>query len=172
MNIPHNNRDCITNLKVNEHLSCKFIQNKNYICAVILDSDLHLFYLEHHFDSSAPSKNYLKLKSDINSNKYSDYYSLGLYDIDTYNIKVICVKKSRTIKCRFFRINSGLNSQTLLGKVLHFNISNNFSEKSCYVSEFNSEYLLCCGIVDFIKCFRIDKNNFNTINEFKILLNF
>ena len=171
MNIPHNNRDCITDLKVNEHLSCKFIQGKNYICAAILDSDLHLIYLEHHFDSSEPSNNYLQLKSDINSSVYSNYYSLGLYDTNTYNIKVICGKKTKTIYCRFLRINSDLNSQTLLGKVLHFNISNDFSEKSCYVSEFNSEYLLCCGIVDFIKCFRIDKNDFNTNKVFKIAQN-
>ena len=171
MNIPHNNRDCITDLKVNEHLSCKFIQGKNYICAAILDSDLHLIYLEHHFDSSEPSNNYLQLKSDINSSVYSNYYSLGLYDTNTYNIKVICGKKTKTIYCRFLRINSDLNSQTLLGKVLHFNISNDFSEKSCYVSEFNSEYLLCCGIVDLIKCFRIDKNDFNTNKVFKIAQN-
>ena len=95
VNIPHNNRDCITDLKVNEHLSCKFIQGKNYICAAILDSDLHLIYLEHHFDSSEPSNNYLQLKSDINSNVYSNYYSLGLYDTNTYNIKVICGKKQK-----------------------------------------------------------------------------
>ena len=32
---------------------------------------------------------------------------------------------------------------------------NDFSEKDCCFSEFNNEYLFCCGIKDYIICYRI-----------------
>ena len=45
-----------------------------------------------------------------------------------------------------------------------------FSEKNCYCSQFNLEYLFCCGIIDYIKCFRINTTNYQVIKEFNIQL--
>ena len=45
---------------------------------------------------------------------------------------------------------------------------NDFSEKDCCFSEFNNEYLFCCGIKDFIICYRLDKINYNIIKNFTI----
>ena len=44
-----------------------------------------------------------------------------------------------------------------------------FSKNNCKLTEFNSEYLFCCGDMNYIKCFRID-NDFNLIKQFNILL--
>ena len=52
------------------------------------------------------------------------------------------------------KINTNIN--------IDFN-SNYFSEKNCDSISLTSEYLFCCTILGFIKCFKINKTDYATI---------
>ena len=73
------------------------------------------------------------------------------------------------IHCNFFRttINYNKCSYTLLCNDITIT-SNIFNEKKCYFSQFNSEYLFCCLIAEYIKCYRINPNNYKIIKVFNI----
>jgi len=93
-----------------------------------------------------------------------------LYDTDINNIKIICRGTNNNIECSFFKIiieNDKSNISLIGNNSIVFTTSNDFSENNCYHSKFNNENLLCCGIIDYLKCYRVD-NNYNIIKEFKI----
>ena len=70
-------------------------------------------------------------------------------------------------KKNLININVG-QSEELEQKYLTFiSNSNTFSKEDCSFSEFNNEYLFCCGIRDFIICYRLD-NNYQIIRNFNI----
>ena len=54
--------------------------------------------------------------------------------------------------------------EQIVGQNLIFD-SKDFSEKDCFFTEFNNEYLFCCGIIEHIKCFRL-YHNLTIIKEF------
>ena len=66
--IHQNNRNYIDNFNINDNLSCKYIEGENFICAMIINSNLQIIFLEYHDDSS---NNDLKLISDTNSFIYT-----------------------------------------------------------------------------------------------------
>ena len=49
---------------------------------------------------------------------------------------------------------------------LNFTSIYNFNEKNCYLSNFNNEYLFCCAIIDYIKCYRI--SSYYIVKEFNL----
>ena len=109
------------------------------------------------------------------SNSLSDYNSIssfGLYDSSNNNIKIFCRKANNenTLRCKFFRItiNGDFEYELLGDENINFDVSNDFKERNCDFSEFNSEYLFCCGITGGIKCYKINTNNFQKIKEFTL----
>ena len=75
----------------------------------------------------------------------------------------------------FFRINNldddYIGNIEYLGQenLIFISESNDFSEKNCCFSEFNNEYLFCCGIKDYIICYRINKS-LSIIKQFNLLI--
>ena len=49
--IPQNNRNYIENFNINDNLSCKYIEGENFICAMIINSNLQIIFLKYHDDS-------------------------------------------------------------------------------------------------------------------------
>ena len=169
VSIPQNNRNSQVNIKVNDNLSCKFIEGEMFICAIIINPDkLHVIFLEYHIYSSDYSQNTLTSELNSNSYVYNNYKSLGLYNTDKNKIKLLCGIRTEIIKCRFFKIAKNLSKSKLRGNLLTFSAPNNLNEKSCYLSIFNSEYLFCCAITNYIKCYRINYDSYNITKEFKI----
>ena len=141
---------------INNKIICTFIQNEDYACGIIDNNILNIFCFKYHIDLSNLPENTLEIY--INSDTYTlrgeSISSFGLYDVDknNYNIKIICYKNNEIIKCKFFKITiNGQNSNyELLGdEKLVFSNSNDFTERNCYFTIINSEYLLCCAITNY-----------------------
>ena len=166
--IPQNNRDNIENLKLIDNLSCKFIEGDYYVCGMIINSNLQLNILKYHFDSDSSNKSFT-LISDIDSDVFNSLTSLGMYDTDKKNIKLLCAKKlNSTILCKFFIIINDNKLEMIEKDFLLLITTNNFNENNCYLSQFNSEYLFCCALSNFIQCNRINNDSYDIIKEFKI----
>ena len=109
---------------------------------------------------------------------YNSITSFGIFDIDKnkINTKLFCRKviDQYTIKCKFWQVyleSENCKSNILGNDDMILSTSGDFTEKNCYFSQFNSEYLFCCGIMDFIKCYKFNITNFHTIKEFNIKIN-
>ena len=166
--IPQNNRDNIENLKLIDSLSCKFIEGDYYVCGMIINSNLQINILKYHFDSDSSNKSFT-LISDIDSYVFNSLTSLGIYDTDKKNIKLLCAKKlNSTILCKFFIIINDNKLEMIEKDFLLLITTNNFNENNCYLSQFNSEYLFCCALSNFIQCNRINNDSYDIIKEFKI----
>ena len=159
----------ITNIK-NYKLICKFIESENFVCAIIIDSKLELYCLKHHINPSDSSQNSLTLYENTEPSSFDSISSFGLYDTDKNNIKLLCVQRREEIICIFIDI--AITDKSSYTKIeaqnLIFTPSNAFTEKNCYFSVFNNEYLICCVITDYIKCYRINSDDYQIIKEFKI----
>ena len=169
--------------KINEYnnldqkLSCKFIIDEFFICASIINFNLDIYCLKYHInpsDSSTDSLESFKYESGNNLNKYNSISSFGLYDTDKSDVKFLCRKEnSQNVKCNFlkiqFRAEPKKYSLFPLGdENLQFISSNDFREKNCCFSLFNSEYLFCCALKDRIQCYRINFNTHNIVKVFQI----
>ena len=151
---------------LDDRISCKLYENKNFIC-IIFHSRIEIRFLKYKSD------NVLKLESIVYLiQETSEYYSLfGIYDTIDSNIKLIYLKNSRTISCWIYQIelnNLEPSIYVLDSKNLVFPSSNHWTENNCYNLEFNSELLLCCAIINSIKCYRINSTTYKIIKEFNI----
>ena len=159
--------------RLSNKISCKFILGMDYVCAMLIDHELTLNYFRYNTYNDAPQHNTLSLFSEI-SISFSQYSikGTGLYDTRDSNIKIVCVyKNDENIQCNLYRIiieNEKINTYSLLSEDLYFLNSKDWSERDCYISEFNSEYLFCCGVTDYINCSRINITSFSMIKNFKI----
>ena len=164
----------LENIK-NYKFICTFIQNEDYTCGIIMGNKLTIYCLKYHINPINFQDNTLEVyaNSDENILKAVSTSAFGLYDVDknNYNIKIVCWKSYGNIKCKFFKITinaPNCNYELLGDDNLSFSNSNDFTERNCYFSIFNSEYLLCCAITNYIQCYRIYTDNYNMIKGFKI----
>ena len=137
-----------------QKVSCKYLGYKKFICAININDDIQIYIL-----------NYENNDVYYFSTGY-DTKELALYDTTiSLTTKILCRQdkgNDKKVICYFFRINNlddnrgnseyGQESLIFISKV------NDFSEKDCCFSEFNNEYLFCCGIKDYIICYRINEN--------------
>ena len=154
----------------NYKLICKFIEDENFVCAIIIDSTLELYCLKHHIiNPSDSSQNKLTLYNNTEPLSSGFISSFGLYDTNKNNIKLLCGQTREEIICIFIEISiTDKSSYTALGtQNMKLTTSNAFTEKNCYFSLFNNEFLFCCAITDYIKCYRINSNDYQIIKEFK-----
>ena len=152
-------------------MSCKFIEDNHFICGIIVGSKLDIYdFLIDNVDI------YIDIAETLLSVELFEYLScdsfssLGLYDTDKNNIKLLCRQRNQEINCYFIKITINEESSIeLIGdENIVFTTSNDFTEKNCYFSEFDNQYLFCCGIKDMIKCYIIKKDIYTILNEFKI----
>ena len=142
---------------INDQISCKFIENENYICAMII-----------YPDNSKQDSLTLNIQYELSNN----IVSFSLYDTGETNIKLLCEVEAQNtnITCKFFKINDSEGFAYLGDSNIVFQVTNNknFNEKNCSLSQFNNEYLFCCAIINFIKCFRINSNTHYIIKQFQL----
>ena len=149
---------------IDSKLSCKFIKNEEYLCAIINNNNnkLNLVFLIYHIDIGNTDVDNLDSLNSIDI--FGSYLSLGLYDTDINNIKILCKHHiNKTVEFQFFNISMKdvcHRDITFLGESLIY-YSDYFEEKNCYSSVFNSEYLFCCATQDNIICFRINTITYN-----------
>ena len=157
--------------KLNEKVSCKYIDNKSFVCAAIFDKNIYIIFLE--YDISKNNKKLSHKSSTLyNSN---DYINIALYDIKK-DIKIICKQKEGNdlnIYCNYLLIkidNSGKGNIQQRGEEFSFNSNeNDFSEKDCSFTIFNNELLFCCGLLNKISCARLNKD-LNLVKIFNIII--
>ena len=151
-----------------ERLSCKYIEREIFICAYIINSKLEAHCILYSSDST--QNDLIKYEYSIIINYIS---SVSLYDTDKYNIKILCRKKNEELFCKFSKIiineeAQGCSYEFFDSEDIFFQTASYFSEKNCYFTIFNNEYLFCCGITSYIHCYRIDINSYTIIKSFKI----
>ena len=143
---------------------------------MIINSKINIYCVKYQIDPNESLKDDLInfVRSVSNEFDYVDkeISSFGLYDTDKSEEKLLCAKSEQSVLCQFFKIkvNTGKNEcdlNFLARDKLNFITSNDFSEKNCYFSTFESEYLFCCAITDYIKCFKINSRS-DYISDFKI----
>ena len=159
---------------IDERLSCKLIENNDYICGIITEENLSINCFKYQiFNNSLDDS--LTLYRNTLGWSFSSISSFGIYDIDKNrtNIKLFCRQRinHNNLICEIYKFTCGV-SDCRVNFLNNISLSafDAFSEKNCYCSQFNLEYLFCCGIIDYIKCFRINTTNYQVIKEFNIQL--
>ena len=162
----------------NEQISCKFIKDYTYICAVSKSKNIIIYIFVNINDSiinKQVNKNY-KLVEQMQQHE-----NPILYDTSSSNYKVLCAKKilDNHINCLgIFILNINqinyenydiYNNLHLYSLYDTFQTSFSYKEDNCNFTEFNSEYLLCCSKSDRISCDR-RKKDFNLITNFYVNL--
>ena len=144
---------------ISDKLSCKFVEGNFFICLIFIDDMIDFHYIKFNKDST---EEHLKIIYSEPFETGISYFDLALYDTSERNLKFLCAKLEDRVHCIFFKVryNSENKNEYFKDKSLSFD-TNYFSQKNCDFTEFNSEYLFCCGDIDHIKCFRIDKKKYN-----------
>ena len=167
-------RVCIDlNININDNLSCKFIKGESYFCAIIADSYLKIYCLRYHIEPNNSKNDSLKLYQETKPFLNSSILDFSLYYTPEEGIKFLYIKKSLYIEYMFFSIVINYNDNIydygfISYEYKYFELSSFIIEKNCYFSQFNSEYLFCCALIDYITCRRINITSHLTIKEFNI----
>ena len=156
---------------INEQISCKYIRSYINICSFSKSGVIKIHILE--IINSSKNNKLVERYSNV-IQQMSNYENAILYDTSNSNYKILCAKaiKSKDIKClAIFLFNVIQNYH--YGQIKFYSIYNelqpyfSYQEDNCNLIKFNSEYLLCCGKMDKLSCYR-RKMNFNLITQFNI----
>ena len=127
--------------------------------------------MKYQINTADSSQDSLGFINSTNPLSYNSISSFGLYDTNKNDIKLLCKQTEQNINCFFFEIELKTNKLNPLNNDFSISTSsNNFTEKNCYLSSVNSEYLFCCAFKDYIKCFRINPDDHNIINKLIIIV--
>jgi len=159
---------------IDERISCKLIENNDYICGIITEENLSINCFKYQIFANSLDDS-LTLYRYTLSWTFGSVSSFGLYDIDKNktNTKLFCRQliDQNKIFCNIIKFTCGaIDCTPNFLNSFSFFIYGDFSEKNCYCSQFNSEYLFCFGITDYIKCYRINSTDYSIIKEFNIQL--
>ena len=154
---------------IKDILTCKYIGGEDFICSMIADNKVKFIFLKYHINNQ-PYNSLTKYPLILFMEEVSNVL---LYDTSEANIKLICLEDSEYLECGFFYIANYAVSQNYIFKLIgnfyaNFDISNDFSENNCQLTEFNSEFLFCCAITDYILCYRIDVTVYNLIRKYQL----
>ena len=145
-------------------LSCKFIEGEEFICAKIEDDKIKIILLTFNIEETG----YFNI-FHVEEMNFEVLIDLALYDTSKNNIKYLCCYNGEKVDCLFLECGNIYTPYIQFFNEQKINFDYNFfSQINCDFSEFNSEYLFCCGYENYIRCFRLDLNYYNYINEFKL----
>ena len=166
---------------IDEQVSCKLIQDAIYICAFTENNNiklkiLSLIYLEN--GKNSPKD--FKVLTTTEVDNFSNNDNVILYDTINQNYKVLCAREiiNNSIKCIEieFSITYDTNDLTFtVNYIKYYDIINSyetsysFKEDNCNFTNYNSEYLICCGITDSIVC-DIRDIDFSLLNSFSLAI--
>ena len=159
-------------------ITCKFLKNAKYICAYILSNEIKISIIingKHRISSI--NLNFSK-QFEFNDGD-SDIGNLVLFDTDKEFYKILCAYRFETnySKCCVIYAKISWNSENK-SYIIENDIID-LKEKyetilrinhKCYITEFNSELLFCCGEGNIISCYRRDKNTLYIIDQFSLNL--
>ena len=152
------------------------------MCAFFIGNKTNVNIIAYkHIDDSRKGFEILKT---IELNEFLYYDNLILYNTQDENHKILCASKklNNEIKCCAIYVKAEYSpdskniDKSLYKKDLKINGPDSryhvslYKTHKCYFTEFNSEFLLCCGISNTIHCHRKNTINFESINEFLINL--
>ena len=154
---------------------CKTTINSCYVCAYLQDNKIKVSNIIHIYKDSNQKE--LKVIKTIEISGFVDYDNLILYDTENINYKILFVfnneKNIIHYSSIYINVLYDYESNNINDELDTVQIQNpldiTFERKSCYLSTFNSEFLLCYGEGKKIICHR-KYNNFNEIKEFSLSL--
>ena len=170
----------INDVDDDKQISCKLAKQSINICALSQNGQIKLKFIAHIFFSRSEKDIGLDEKYSMDISQLNNHENAIIYDTENSQYKIICANKKgeSNIECLaiYFDISSGLVS----GKMEYsFNVNiieiNDYQGSfkngldNCNFTRFNSEYLICCGKTNSIKCTR-RYWNFSLINDFTINL--
>ena len=170
----------INDVDDDKQISCKLAKQSINICALSQNGQIKLKFIAHIFFSRSEKDIGLDEKYSIDVPQFNNHENAIIYDTENSQYKIICANKKgeSNIECLavYFDISFGLVS----GK-MEYSFSVNIIEindyqgsftnslDNCNFTRFNSEYLICCGKTNSIKCTR-RYWNFSLINDFTLNL--
>ena len=167
----YSNHKLENNEDISEKISCKHLIMNGFICASIYKNKINIIFFYYNINNSYKTLTFIqKIPEDNDKN----FINLALYDTNDSTTKILCKQNEGIldINCVCFKIGIDRGNIVISKYTNQINIkssSNDFSEKDCSFSEFNDEYLFCCGVIDSIKCFRFNLfRNLNIIKTFEI----
>ena len=148
-------------------LSCKYLYNSKIICAFGQNNNLNVNIL-----GWGPTYNSFNIYN-INHEKVILYNSYA-YTQNIYNQYIILCASDKIkydVSCKIIKCDTPPNQSEIKIDIKNLDCETNFlkNENNCYMIEFLSEFLLCCGTQDKIKCQRRNII-FEKIEEFQINL--
>ena len=165
----------IDNIK--DIISCKLIDSARYVCAYFINNAIKVDILVLNYNPFYGIR--LSIQKTIQLNEFTDFDNLILYDVVNYaSYKLLCASKKETkgTKCTGIYVTCEYNYYNLDPFTTELSyqeledgyLVSLYQNHECYITGFNSEFLLCCGDINIIKCYRNSKIDFNTINVFTI----
>ena len=158
--------------------SCKLVKSMHYICAYLLSNEIKIIIVKYINQESEPEVMDLVPSIPL-SEENSELDNLILYDTDNELYKILCATKNenRYIQCLAVYIkievenddDSYVTEYNIFELTADYSISY-FKKHRCYLTIFNSEFLLCCGGRDIISCYRNKLSDFQIINQFTLNL--
>ena len=82
---------------------------------------------------------------DIKDNSFNK--KIALFDTDINNIKLLCGKREKDVKCQIYKIKTRKDFEIAINLIENTKIYSNsedLSENDCRLTVFNFEYLFCC----------------------------
>ena len=160
----------INNIK--DIISCKLIDSSRYVCAYFINNAIKVDILTLNYNPLSGTS--LSIQNTIQLNGFADFDNLILYDVVNYaSYKLLCASKKEPkwtictgiyVSCEYSYSFSTYTTE-LRNEELEESYPVSLSQNhECYITGFNSEFLLCCGDINIINCYRNSKIDFNTIN--------
>ena len=148
----------------------------HYICAYLLSNEIKIIIVKYINQESEPEVMDLVPSIPL-SEENSELDNLILYDTDNELFKILCATKNENqyIQCLAVYIKiavenddySYVEEYNIFELTTDYSISY-FKKHRCYLTVFNSEFLLCCGGKDIISCYRNKLSDFQIINQFTL----
>ena len=159
-------------------ISCKFVKSMHYICAYLLSNEIKIIIVKYINQDSQPEIVDLDTPIPL-PEEYSELDNLFLYDTDDELYKILRATKNenRYIQCLavYIKIEVENDDHSYVAEYNIFELTADYSisyfkKHRCYLTVFNSEFLLCCGGRDIISCYRNQLSDFQIINQFTLNL--
>ena len=153
--------------KLGEQMSCKLVDSVRYICAYNSGEKVKvsIFIL-----TKAGNYEILKEFKTEDDNNFNKNDNILLFDTKNNEQKILCSRNminNKTI-CSKLQINLYTNNIEFNSIAIDFEIP--FNIKNCDLTWFSSEFLFCCMNSSIISCNRLNDDNYEIINNFKINL--
>ena len=149
---------------IGEIISCRLIRTSRYLCAYFQNNNIKISIIILIYKSN--EKKELQIFQTIEPSGFTGYNNFILYDTKDVNYKVFCATKIGETKAKCLGLYMTVIYNPLFNKFEITFKSEDLKESTqdlsskkhkCYITGFNSEFLLCCSDNNVISCKRKDK---------------